>query len=64
MSVEKEYGCYIPTCDYCGSHLSDCTSYDEAIKAFRLNGWKARKEDGEWKNICTDCLEWESGYDD
>lgn len=61
MSIEKEYGYYVPVCDFCGFTLRDCETFDDAVKSMKENGWKVRKEDGELKNICTDCLDWERG---
>lgn len=59
MSIEKAYGAYIPCCDLCGTKLNDCTSFDEAVKSFKENGWKARRDGEHWINVCTDCLEYE-----
>lgn len=62
MSVEKKCGCYVPTCDYCGSKLMDCASFKEAVQAFKDNGWKVRRRRDNkqfWENICVECQEYE-----
>lgn len=64
MSVFKYYEFYTPRCDYCGKVLPMETSGRAALKAMRSAGWERRSVDGETKDICTDCLFEEKGYED
>lgn len=60
MSIEKEWEgrtpVFIPTCDICGSTLIPQYYFHDAVESKRLHGWKSRKINGEWVDICDDCL--------
>ena len=62
MSIEKFYGQYTPTCDYCEATLPGQPTFAEAIRSVNEAGWESRKVDGEWNHICTDCQFEEKGY--
>lgn len=64
MSIERYFRQYTPVCDYCGNRLPGEESFSAAIRAKREVGWECRKVNGEWEDICTDCLFEEKGYDD
>ena len=56
MSIQKEYGYEILTCDICiepVEHAFD--TWDEAIDYKKEHGWKAKKDDNEWIDVCPDC---------
>jgi len=57
MSIEKEYGKFIPTCDNCGRTLDECDTFDDAVEAMAVKEWTRAKVDGEWTNKCPNCLE-------
>lgn len=46
---------YIPTCDLCGTELWPEFDWDDAVEAKKAAGWKSKKIDGEWMDICPDC---------
>ena len=49
--ISKEYGNYTLICDICGD------SFQDAIDARQGLGWKSKRVDGEWTDICPDCIE-------
>jgi len=59
MSIEKSWEgrtrIYIPTCDMCGAQLSEQYDFNDAVEAKRDAGWKSKKIDGEWIDMCNDC---------
>lgn len=55
MSIERDYGQFIPVCDYCGDQLPAVDSFPEAVQAKRDAGWVSREVDGEWEDVCPDC---------
>lgn len=59
MSIEKEWEGRIPvfrpTCDICGAQLSAQYTFSEAVEAKKIAGWKSKKIDGMWHDICEDC---------
>lgn len=61
MSIEQEYGRYIPVCDGCGENLAPQTDFDGAVEAKRAAGWKSHKERGEWVDCCPECREGDHG---
>lgn len=60
--IERFYGQYTPCCDYCEKTLPGQPSFGAAIQAKKDAGWESRKVDGEWVDICDDCLFEEKGY--
>lgn len=57
MSIEKEYGKYVPFCDCCGTELEPVESFDEAVEIMDTDEWIRRRIDGEWMVFCSDCRE-------
>ena len=59
MSIERQYGKYIPVCDGCGCVLDEHVydTFDEARIAMKEEGWSTDKVNGEWQNYCPDCQE-------
>lgn len=55
MSIEKIHSEYIPICDSCGVALSGELDFYEAVAAKKVAGWKSKKLDGEWQDVCEDC---------
>lgn len=56
MSIEKERGGgFSLTCDLCGDSIA-AESWDEAKDLKALYGWKSRKWNGEWMDVCKECL--------
>ena len=61
MSIEKYYRNYTAVCDCCGKRLP-ADGWEDARRAKQDAGWESRKVDGEWQDICDDCLFEEKGY--
>ena len=59
--ISKFEGMYTLTCDICGDEYPE-TFFDfyDAVEAKKENGWKSRKTDGEWVDVCSACLDEES----
>lgn len=60
--IDTFNGMYILTCDVCGGEYPE-TFFDfyDAVNAKKGIGWKSRKVDGEWEDVCDICLLEESG---
>lgn len=62
MSIEREGSFYFLYCDVCGYPADE--QFDEfmdAVEFKKREGWKSRKdEDGNWEDICPECLELEA----
>ncbi len=63
MTFRQTQGMYVFICDECGDE-SDPESlgvgsakpdFKEAWEFTKREGWRARKELGEWKHYCPDC---------
>ena len=61
MSIERYYNNYSLVCDCCGKRLG-AGCFDDARRMKRDEGWKSRMVDGEWEDICDECLDEEKGY--
>lgn len=57
MSIERFGNIYTPTCDRCGAELPGEFDFYDAVNAKKREGWKSRKTNGEWEDICPDCQE-------
>ena len=56
--ISKEYGKYTLICDICGVGTDeDFDSFQDAIDSRADIGWKSKRADGEWLDICPDCIE-------
>jgi hypothetical protein len=56
--ISKEYRNYTLICDICGVGTDqDFDSFQDAIDARDDIGWKSKRVDGEWLDICPDCIE-------
>ena len=55
MSIRKHDGCYILNCCVCNNATVAVMDYDAAMWHKRENGWRARRVDGEWWDVCPDC---------
>lgn len=60
--IERFYNFYTPVCDYCEKRLAGEMSFNDAVRAKREAGWESRKVEGEWRDVCSDCLFEEKGY--
>lgn len=56
--ISKEYGKYTLICDICGTGTDEeFESFQDAIDAREDIRWKSKRIDGEWSDICPDCIE-------
>lgn len=56
--IEKIHGTFIAMCDQCGEeHDETFDTFDDVVRALRLNGWTATKIGDLWVNICPNCRE-------
>lgn len=56
--ISKEYGKYTLICDICGAGTDqEFDSFQDAIDEREDIGWKSKRVDGEWFDICPDCIE-------
>lgn len=56
MSIERFRDGFMPTCDICGNELPPEDTFQDAVDAKKEAGWKSRKANGEWEDVCDDCL--------
>jgi Fe2+ or Zn2+ uptake regulation protein len=58
--ISKEYGKYTLICDMCGATTEEeYETFQDAVDAKRDTGWKSKKIDGEWVDLCPGCIEME-----
>ena len=57
MSIEKEYGKFVPVCDRCGNELMPEDTWQDAVDAKKDAGWRSVKDKGEWVDVCPECQE-------
>ena len=56
--IDKQHGSYILVCDICGEVVDvPFDDFYDAVQFKKDNGWKSRKVNGEWKDICPECQE-------
>ena len=53
--ITKLYGHYYGVCDVCYDKTEPCESYNEALKALKINGFKFKFENHEWTHACPEC---------
>lgn len=61
MAIEKRWEggeeVFTPQCDVCGDVLEDEWDFYDAVEAKKQAGWRSRKVDDEWIDICPYCQE-------
>ena len=60
MSIDRMYDDYILSCDICGAEYI-FPDFAAAVEYKRDNGWKSRRGNGEWADICPDCQRLDGG---
>lgn len=56
--IESISGSYILICDICGEGAcKDFDDFYEAVDYKKKEGWKGKKINGEWQDVCPDCQE-------
>ena len=56
MSIEREHDRSVLYCDgyKCKARIV-CDEFNDAVDYKKSNGWRSRKVDGEWVDLCPDC---------
>ncbi len=55
--ITKEYGFFSLFCDSCiDAAVDDFERFSDALDYAERNGWGRIKEDGEWINLCPECI--------
>ena len=55
--ISKEYGKYILSCDICSAAAEEeYETFQDAVDAKSDKGWKSKKIEGQWVDVCLDCL--------
>ena len=55
MSIERDGGYYVAVCDVCGDCLGEEDDFYAAVEAKKAAGWRSRKANGEWEDVCESC---------
>lgn len=63
MSVERHSGYFTVVCARCGARTTGEMTWGDAVRAKRGHGFRSRKIEGEWQDLCPDCLRAENGGD-
>lgn len=56
--IDRTHGFFELSCDVCGECCDE--SFDEftdAVQFKKDEGWKSRKINGEWHDLCPECVE-------
>lgn len=55
-SYEGRDKLYTPTCDQCGTQLTEQYDFYDAVESKKAAGWSSKKIGGkEWIDLCPDC---------
>ncbi len=59
MSIDKTYEgharLFTPVCDICGAELPAEYDFSDAVAAKKAAGWKSKKIDDAWIDVCPEC---------
>lgn len=57
--LKDETDLYIIECDNCGDEEGTFESFEDALdfKRDRVYGWRSRRCNGDWEDLCPDCAE-------
>ncbi len=55
--IDKQYGTFILACDYCSNDEQGFDSFNDAAEYVGQSDWRRTYINGEWINICPDCME-------
>ena len=47
----------VAVCDCCNNEIGPFDAFQDAIDELKARGWKAKKVEDGWDNICADCAE-------
>jgi hypothetical protein len=54
--IDRDGSKYFLVCDVCQEDGIAFSSFDDAIEYKKEEGWKSRKINGEWEDVCPDCV--------
>ena len=55
--IEQEYGKFSLVCSICNTtYIPGFETFQDAVDYAKENGWKIEKENGQWEDICPECL--------
>ena len=58
MTIDRDFDFFSLYCDICGEEAEEqFDEFEEAVDYKKANGWKSRKRNGEWEDICPDCAD-------
>ena len=56
--IDRDGGFYYLICDVCGEEApASFCEFQEAVRYKKAEGWRSRRRDGEWEDVCPDCQE-------
>lgn len=55
--IDQAYGLYTLICDICDHEAKPFFSFQDAVDYKKDNGWRSKKFNGEWHDICPECQE-------
>lgn len=53
--IDKLYDQYEMICDICDDTGIPCDTFNECRHVMRDQGWRTKKVDGEWMDMCPSC---------
>jgi len=56
MSIDSFEGIHTPICDRCYAELDGEFEFHTAVEAKKDAGWKSRKVNDRWQDVCDNCL--------
>lgn len=56
--IDKIHGVYYLICDVCEvESAEEFLEFDEAVEHKKDHGWRSKREDEEWIDVCPECQE-------
>ena len=56
--ISKDEGRYWVTCDVCSDFVEEgCSTFAEAVELKKTCGFRSKKINGEWVDLCPSCQE-------
>lgn len=56
--IDMSYGVYRLICDICGEEVNEkFTELQDAVNYRKGSDWKSQKRNGEWLDVCPDCID-------
>lgn len=58
--IDKESGEFILSCDFCCEEVNGFDDFYDAVDYKKDNGWKSKKINGGWNDVCPECQKGEA----